>query len=79
MVSLNGVAGHIAPRIREFTYPWLPGAMIVLHSDGISAKWNLSTYPGLAAQHPSLVAGILFRDHRRPRDDASIVVAAGTP
>ena len=79
MVSLNGVAGYVAPRIREFTYPWQPGAMIVLHSDGISAKWDLSTYPGLAAQHPSLVAGILFRDHRRPRDDASILVAAGTP
>jgi anti-sigma regulatory factor (Ser/Thr protein kinase) len=79
MVSHNGIAGHVAPRIREFTYPWLPGATIVLHSDGLSAKWDLSAYPGLAAAHPSLIAGVLFRDHRRPTDDASVVVMAGAP
>jgi anti-sigma regulatory factor (Ser/Thr protein kinase) len=77
MVSHNGVAGHVAPRIREFTYPWLPGATIVLHSDGLSAKWDFSTYPGLATSHPSLIAGILFRDHRRAKDDACVVVMAG--
>jgi hypothetical protein len=79
MVSHNGIAGHVAPRIREFTYPWLPGATIVLHSDGLSAKWDLSAYPGLVAAHPSLIAGVLFRDHRRPRDDVSVVVMAGAP
>jgi anti-sigma regulatory factor (Ser/Thr protein kinase) len=79
MISHNGIAGHVAPRIREFTYPWLPGATIVLHSDGLSAKWDFSAYPGLATSHPSLLAGILFRDHRRPKDDASVVVMAGTP
>jgi anti-sigma regulatory factor (Ser/Thr protein kinase) len=74
MVSHNGTAGHIAPRIREFTYPFSGTVTIVLHSDGLSAKWDLATYPGLAANHPSLIAGILFRDHRRGRDDASVAV-----
>jgi anti-sigma regulatory factor (Ser/Thr protein kinase) len=78
MVSHNGTAGHIAPRIREFTYPYDGSdggdVTVVLHSDGISAKWDLDSYPGLAASHPSLIAGILFRDHRRSRDDASIAV-----
>ncbi len=73
MVSHNGTAGHIAPRIHEFTYPWNGGGTIILHSDGLSAKWDLAAYPGLAAAHPSLIAGVLFRDHRRGRDDASIV------
>jgi anti-sigma regulatory factor (Ser/Thr protein kinase) len=77
MVSHNGVAGHVAPRIREFTYPWLPATTIVLHSDGLSAKWDFRTYPGLATSHPSLIAGILFRDHRRAKDDACVVVMAG--
>jgi hypothetical protein len=31
----------------------------------------------LIASHPSLLAGILFRDFRRGRDDASIVVVRG--
>ena len=30
---------------------------------------------GLSARHPSLVAGVLYRDHKRGRDDASLVVA----
>jgi anti-sigma regulatory factor (Ser/Thr protein kinase) len=79
MVSHNGTAGHIAPRIREFTYPWTGSATVILHSDGLSAKWDLDAYPGLAASHPSLIAGVLFRDHRRGRDDASIVVMRAAP
>jgi len=74
MVSHNGTAGHLAPRIREFTYPYRPGMAVLMHSDGLSSRWDLAHYPGLAASHPSLVAGVLYRDHRRGRDDASIVV-----
>lgn len=74
MVSHNGTAGHVAPRIREFTYPFAAMPFIVLHSDGLSNRWRLADYPGLAACHPSLIAGVLFRDFRRARDDATVVV-----
>ena len=73
MVSHNGIAGHPAARIREFTYPFTGNPLVILHSDGLSAKWGLADYPGLAASHPSLIAGVLFRDHRRGRDDATVV------
>jgi len=73
MVSHNGTAGHLAPRIREFTYPFTGKPLVILHSDGLSTKWGLADYPGLAASHPSLIAGVLFRDHRRGRDDATVV------
>ena len=73
MVSNNGIVGHAAPRMREFTYPYSGDPLIVLHSDGLTAKWDFDSYPGLAVSHPSLVAGILFRDHRRSRDDAAVV------
>jgi hypothetical protein len=39
----------------------------------LSARWEIDTYPGLAAGHPSLVAGLLFRDHRRGSDDTAVV------
>lgn len=74
MVSHNGTAGHIAPRIREFTYSFAGEPTLILHSDGMSARWDLGSYPGLAAMHPALIAGVLFRDFRRGRDDCSIVV-----
>jgi len=74
MVSHNGTAGHIAPRIREFTYPYTGDGAVLLHSDGLSNRWDIAQYPGLTAAHPSLAAGVLYRDHRRGRDDASVVV-----
>lgn len=73
MVSHSGTAGHVAPRIREFNYPWEDGATVILHSDGMSARWTLDDYPGLATSHPSLIAGILFRDNRRGKDDAAVI------
>ncbi|HJZ33022.1 MAG TPA: ATP-binding SpoIIE family protein phosphatase [Hyphomicrobiaceae bacterium] len=75
MISHNGTAGHVAPRIRAFQYPIHGPPAVILHSDGLSARWDLNDYPGLAAAHPSLIAGVLYRDFRRGRDDASIVVA----
>jgi anti-sigma regulatory factor (Ser/Thr protein kinase) len=78
MVSNNGTAGHVAPRIREFTYDVTGAPMVILHSDGLTSRWDMAAYPGLAGQHPSLVAGVLLRDHRRGRDDASVVVMRET-
>jgi anti-sigma regulatory factor (Ser/Thr protein kinase) len=73
MVSHNGTAGHLAPRIREFTYEFTGDPLVILHSDGLTSRCDIASYPGLAAQHPSLIAGVLLRDHRRGRDDASVV------
>jgi anti-sigma regulatory factor (Ser/Thr protein kinase) len=73
MASQNGTAGHVAPRIRGFQYPYSGVPTVILHSDGLTSRWDLGEYPGLTTAHPSLIAGILYRDFRRGRDDASIV------
>ena len=73
MVSNNGIAGHIASRIREFSYPSGDHATVILHSDGLSNRWDVAAYPGLAFRHPSAIAGVLFRDHYRGRDDGAVV------
>jgi anti-sigma regulatory factor (Ser/Thr protein kinase) len=75
MVSHNGTAGYVASRIREFIYPFTGNPLVILHSDGLSARWDLDHYPGLVASHPSLIAGVLFRDHRRSRDDAAVLAS----
>ena len=74
MVSHNGTAGSEVRRITEFTYPWSETALLIMHSDGLSARWNLSDYPGLLARDPSLIAGVLFRDFARGSDDSTVVV-----
>lgn len=70
----NGIVGHTAPRFRELTYPWPEDAVLLLHSDGLSASWQLDRYPGLLQHSASLIAGVLYRDFDRARDDAMVVV-----
>jgi anti-sigma regulatory factor (Ser/Thr protein kinase) len=75
-VSQNGIAGHSAPRLQEFHYPVPAKSVLVLHSDGLGTQWTLSHYSGLTSSHPSLIAGILYRDFARRRDDVTVVVAS---
>lgn len=75
LVSMNGTAGLHASPAREFRYAAPPGALLVLHSDGISARWDLATYAGLMKRDPGIIAGVLFRDFARGTDDAAVVVA----
>jgi anti-sigma regulatory factor (Ser/Thr protein kinase) len=75
LVSYNGIGGHEARKIVEFTYPWTANALLIMHSDGLMTRWNLQVYPGLLQRHPSLIAGVLYRDFVRGRDDVTVVAA----
>ena len=75
MVSHAGTAGHQAVRISEFEYTLREGSFLVMHTDGIGTRWNLDVYPRLWMSSPGVVAGLLYRDHCRGRDDATVVVA----
>ena len=65
-------------KVQEFEVEWPPGATVVLHSDGIASQWNLAKDANLAARRPAVVAGALYRDWRRERDDATVVVLRET-
>jgi hypothetical protein len=75
LVSHNGIVGHAIRRIQEFSYELPSGALTVLHSDGLKSRWSLDGYPGLLQRDPTVIAGVLFRDFERGRDDATVVVA----
>ena len=74
LVPQNGIVGHALPTLRASTAAWPEGARLVMHSDGVSARWRPESYPGLAAMHPALLAGVLFRDFARERDDVTVLV-----
>ncbi|WP_017315248.1 ATP-binding SpoIIE family protein phosphatase [Mastigocladopsis repens] len=74
LVSYNGIVGHEVRKIQEFTHQWHPGALLLLHSDGLGTQWRLERYPGLIHKHPSLIAGVLYRDFYRSRDDVTVLV-----
>jgi anti-sigma regulatory factor (Ser/Thr protein kinase) len=75
LASYNGTLGHEVRQIRQFEYPWPEAGLLVLHTDGLVTHWSLDTYPGLSARHPGLIAGVLYRDFKRGRDDVTVVVA----
>jgi hypothetical protein len=71
--SYNGIVGHATPRIRELGYPIAPSAAVVFHSDGLSAAWQPERYPGLMQHSCATIAGVLYRDCKRGRDDSLVV------
>jgi anti-sigma regulatory factor (Ser/Thr protein kinase) len=74
LVSYDGILGHGYRKVVEIANAWSPQATLVLNSDGISTHWDINPYPGLLARDPSLIAGVIFRDFTRGRDDATVVV-----
>lgn len=79
LVSMNGTVGIQFRPAKIFTYPWPAGATLVMMSDGLKSQWNVSRYAGLLERHPSLIAGILYRDYVRGSDDATVLVARSLP
>lgn len=75
MISHNGIVGHLSERIQELSFPWQPDAFLIMHSDGINTRWNLDRYPGLQNKPAALIAAVLYRDFKRGRDDATVVVS----
>jgi anti-sigma regulatory factor (Ser/Thr protein kinase) len=75
MVSHNGTLGVQLLRTQQFDYEWPLGSRVVMHSDGLSARWSVTAYPGLHLRHSAVVAAVLYRDFVRRRDDATVVVA----
>ncbi|MGP1385910.1 MAG: SpoIIE family protein phosphatase [Thainema sp.] len=78
LVSYNGTVGHEVRKIHEFSYPWYLNGLLIMHSDGLGTQWKLDRYPGLSHRHPGLIAGVLYRDFHRERDDITVLVAKGT-
>lgn len=75
MASHNGTIGHELHRIQELLFPWEQDSILIMHSDGVSSRWDLSRYPGLRAQEPDLIAAVVYNDFARERDDATVLIA----
>ena len=76
LVTQNGTLGAIMPRsIQQYVYQVEPGTTLIMFSDGLTSKVGPATYPGILNRPPGLLAGLLYRDFSRKRDDATVLVA----
>ncbi|MFI6925586.1 ATP-binding protein [Nonomuraea spiralis] len=73
MVSLPGIAGHQGRTLRQFEYQVPSYATVVLHSDGLTDRWDPGSMPGLFARTPAVIAATLLREAGSRRDDACVV------
>ena len=53
-------------------YPVPERGLLIMHSDGLQSRWSLEKYAGLVGQHPGVIAGVLYRDYTRGRDDVTV-------
>jgi anti-sigma regulatory factor (Ser/Thr protein kinase) len=79
LASRNGTVGLdlTAPAVKLFEYVWEPGAVAILHSDGIRARIEPNDLRPLLSHDPSILAAWLHREYARERDDATVVVIQG--
>ncbi|MEV5412838.1 SpoIIE family protein phosphatase [Thermopolyspora sp. NPDC052614] len=80
LLGRGGTLGTQAylPSAHPTTHRWVPGAALVLASDGITSRWDPLAYPNLLRRHPTVVAATLERDHGRGTDDATVLVVQDT-
>jgi anti-sigma regulatory factor (Ser/Thr protein kinase) len=74
MISVPGVAGYQARTIRAFDHPLPGGAVVVLHSDGLTERWTLDGRERLLTAEPLVIATTLLRDAGVRHDDAGVLV-----
>jgi anti-sigma regulatory factor (Ser/Thr protein kinase) len=74
LLSHNGTLGAQIRKLQQFDLQWNAGDLLIMHSDGLSERWSLGQYPGLFRCDLALIAAALYRDCRRGRDDATILV-----
>jgi anti-sigma regulatory factor (Ser/Thr protein kinase) len=71
----GAVGTHAAPPPTKIvSYPWPPGATLVLWTDGLASHIDLAGYGKLFSRDPAIAAAALHRDHSTDRDDSTVVV-----
>jgi hypothetical protein len=72
MVSVPGIAGAHARRLREHVYDLPPESAVVLHSDGLTGRWDAAGRPG-PGRDPLLLAADLLREAGVRHDDRGVL------
>lgn len=73
--SSNGIVGHtMSPRIQNQEMSWERGSLLLIHSDGLTSRWDLTRYTQIQKYDPVILAACLYRDYSRGNDDTTIII-----
>lgn len=74
LIGQHGTVGIQVSAPKMADCAGLPHGVLVLHSDGVSARWKHADYAGLLGRDPGLLAACILWRNTRSRDDATVVV-----
>ncbi|MBK3632356.1 ATP-binding SpoIIE family protein phosphatase [Streptomyces asoensis] len=74
LLSAPGIVGAQMRRLRTFDEPLPERGALVMHSDGLTERWDQRTLPGLLHHSSLVMAAQLLREAGVRRDDAGVVV-----
>jgi serine phosphatase RsbU (regulator of sigma subunit) len=78
LITQRGIVGAILPTLRTFEAPLATGWHLVMHSDGVSARFELSGLDGSPTSgeaDPQRLAEAILERWSRTTDDATVLVA----
>jgi len=75
IIAYNGIIGHNIPTsFSTQQSDWNSSSLLVLHSDGIRTRWDISKYPNLQRSDPSVIAAVIYKEHTRYTDDSMVAI-----
>jgi serine phosphatase RsbU (regulator of sigma subunit) len=78
LVAYRGIVGANIGRVRSATLPLESGWLLVLHTDGVSTKFELPKLVADFGSDPPALAREILAGWGQSRDDATVVVAAAS-
>jgi len=75
-MSYNGIVGHNIPgSMNDQQYPADQFNQVMICSDGIKTRIELTKYPQIAKHDQAVLAAAIYKDHARKNDDMSVIMA----
>jgi serine/threonine-protein kinase RsbT len=72
--SLDGIVGMNLRKVKKFEYRYDSLKAVILYSDGISSRFEISDYPA-SYEHPQETSEQILNEWGKKHDDATIVIA----
>ncbi|RDC58752.1 SpoIIE family protein phosphatase [Adhaeribacter pallidiroseus] len=80
VMSYNGIVGHNLPNtINDHQIVWNNTQILILHSDGLKSRWDLTKYPDLLQHDTSIIAAVIYKEFTRKTDDTLVLVGRTRP
>jgi hypothetical protein len=75
-MSYNGIIGlNIPNSMKETIVEAEKNQQLIMCSDGLRTRWDLTRYSAISKSDNMLLAGALYKDFSRRTDDSSILIA----